>query len=160
MAGEAPNAYANDEAPSPDEQGPIVDEPGQKRPARVGTAPAKELSQQQAAGHTAMLCTVTAQYAQPDTEPKRQRTATYAAVAAAATSPTKPLRLAAPYLPSNAPINTPLHTPNGTKGFYSGEQSLHSSPGGTNTVAVYMERGGEITTERIELSRLHQKPTN
>ena len=85
---------------------------------------------------------------------KRQKTY----VEAAATPAAPPIT--APSFPVNAPINTPLHTPNGTKGYYAGGQSLSTSPGGSQSVAVYMERGGELGAERMDLNHLLTNSTN
>ena len=50
--------------------------------------------------------------------------------------------------------------PDGTKGVYAGNQSLITSPEGTQTVAAYMEREGGMVTERILLNQLHFNLTN
>ena len=99
--------------------------------------------------HTAHILSPRHESPLPPASTKRQKT-----YVEAASTPAAPPRLTVPSLP----INTPLHTPNGTKGAYAGAQSLSVSPGGTQYVASYMERGGAIAAERVELQRLHFYP--
>ena len=103
-----------------------------------------------AAVHAAHICT-THRHEPPLPLSCTKRQKTYVETAA---TPAVPPRLTV----LNLPICTPLQSPNGTKGTYAGAQSLQVSPGGTQTVACYMERGGDTTAELIELQRLHFYP--